>query len=125
MLFVGFGAVGFLQAWTSTDRREHEVSRMRHAEQRRYRRVIRRPRRPRHDRVHRPTPVHRHPVLDRLLIPYRQRQLWAWWALWIAIAPVGLVFTFFQDAISLTYLITAGITALAQFATLPRILRGN
>ena len=55
-----------------------------------------------------------------LLIPYRRLEGWAWWAMWIAILPIGLVIAFGTDAIGVTYLITAIVLALAQFATLPR-----
>lgn len=57
-----------------------------------------------------------------LLIPYRRLQRWAWWAMWVAIVPVGLVMAFGAGAIGVTYLVTAIVLALAQFATLPRFL---
>lgn len=47
---------------------------------------------------------------------------WAWWAMWIAILPVGLVMAFGADVIGVIYLVTAIVLALAQLATLPRFL---
>lgn len=57
-----------------------------------------------------------------LLIPYRRLEGWAWWAMWIAILPVGLVMAFGADVIGVIYLVTAIVLALAQLATLPRFL---
>lgn len=57
-----------------------------------------------------------------LLFPYRRLEGWAWWAMWIAIMPIGLVMAFGADVIGVIYLITAIVLALAQFATLPRFL---
>lgn len=57
-----------------------------------------------------------------LLLPYRRLERWAWWAMWIAIVPVALVLAFAPGDIGLIYSITAGVMALAQFATLPRFL---
>ncbi len=60
-----------------------------------------------------------------LLFPYKQLQRWAWWAMWIAIVPTGISFVFAQDPIGVTYLVVAGVMALAQLATLPRFLRSR
>jgi hypothetical protein len=61
-----------------------------------------------------------------LFIPYRRLERWAWWAMWIGIVPVGLVITFGgPDLVGLIYIVTFGVLALAQLATLPRFLRAN
>ncbi|HMT87120.1 MAG TPA: hypothetical protein PKE40_12265 [Arachnia sp.] len=59
-----------------------------------------------------------------LLIPYRRLDRWAWWAMWIGIVPVGLVLAFGPNTIGVIYGITAGVMAVAQFATLPRFRNG-
>lgn len=61
-----------------------------------------------------------------LLVPYRRLERWAWWAMWIGIVPVGLVLAFgVPDLVGVIYVVTAGVLALAQFATLPRFRSGR
>lgn len=55
-----------------------------------------------------------------LLVPYRRLERWAWWAMWIGIVPVGLVLAFGgPDTVGVIYVVTFGVLALAQLATLP------
>lgn len=61
-----------------------------------------------------------------LVIPYRRLERWAWWAMWIGILPVGLVLAFAGPGpVGLIYIVTFGVLALAQFATLPRFRSGG
>jgi hypothetical protein len=54
-----------------------------------------------------------------LAIPYRRLEWWSWLALWLTVIPIAAVIFFIQDAIGITYVITAGVMALAQLLTLP------
>lgn len=59
-----------------------------------------------------------------LVIPYRQLQRWAWWAVWIGIVPFALIIAFGPpNYIGWMYLGVAAILAVGQFLALPRFLR--
>jgi hypothetical protein len=61
-----------------------------------------------------------------LVVPYRRQELWAWWATWAGIVPVGLVPAFIGfDPIGLTYLLTAVVLGVAQLVNLPGFLHGR
>ncbi|GAB3742997.1 hypothetical protein [Microlunatus parietis] len=58
-----------------------------------------------------------------LLLPYRQRQFWAWAATWVSVAVFALCPIWVAPPIGLFYLGTAVVLALAQLATLPDFTR--
>lgn len=54
-----------------------------------------------------------------LAVPYRRRERWAWWALWIQIAAMAVTLAVFPTTLGIFYLVVAALMAAGQFATLP------
>jgi hypothetical protein len=61
-----------------------------------------------------------------LLVPYRAREPWAWWAIWIPIAAmfIGPVF-FGLDPIALVYLVGGAVMTAAHLIAARQMLRGR
>ena len=55
-----------------------------------------------------------------LLIPYRRRERWSWWATWIPVATNALPLVLFSiDEVVVFYAAGAAVMAAAQLTTLP------
>lgn len=64
-------------------------------------------------------------TLAVLLVPYRAREAWAWWAVWIPIAAMFIgpvVFGF--DPIALIYLVGGIVMAVAHLMAATQVLKG-
>ena len=58
-----------------------------------------------------------------LLTAYRRRERWAWALTWVHSAAYAVAFLLIGPGIGSIYLIVAGVSALAQLATLPNSTR--
>jgi len=59
-----------------------------------------------------------------LLVPYRARERWAWWAIWIPIAAMLVTpLVFGIDTIGLMYVISGVVMAVAHLLAAPQVLK--
>ena len=61
-----------------------------------------------------------------LLVPYRAREPWAWWAIWIPIAAMLVTpLVFGVDTIGLVYLVSGVVMATAHLLAAPQTLKAH
>lgn len=65
-------------------------------------------------------------TLAVLLVPYRAREPWAWWAIWIPIAAMFIgPFVFGFDPIAMVYLVGGVVMTTAHLMAATPMLRGR
>jgi len=61
-----------------------------------------------------------------LLVPYRAREPWAWWAIWLPIAAMLVTpLVFGIDTIGLVYVVSGVVMAAAHLLAAPQVLKAQ